>query len=54
MTKVNLINTFGSTILSNKLNNKNYLLDVSQVPNGVYFVRVESEAGVFVEKVVVE
>lgn len=54
MTRVNLINTFGFTILSNKLNNKNYLLDVSQVPSGVYFVRVESEAGVFVEKVVVE
>lgn len=54
MTKVNLINTFGFTIISNKLNNKNYLLDVSQVPSGVYFVRVESEAGIFVEKVVVE
>ena len=46
---INLINAMGQTVLQST----SLLLDISHVPNGLYFLNVASEQGVFNKKVII-
>ncbi len=50
---VNIQNSLGEIIFSNKMNQKAYEIDLRSRSKGLYFVTVETAVGVFVEKVVV-
>ncbi len=47
---IDLINSSGKTLVSKSLNNRNTNIDVSHLPDGIYFAKIELEGNVFVTK----
>ncbi|MCF8297140.1 MAG: T9SS type A sorting domain-containing protein, partial [Saprospiraceae bacterium] len=51
---IEIINVIGQTIKEFTLRNKTILIDLSSQTKGTYFVRITTNNGVVVEKVVLE
>ena len=47
--KINLTNIVGQTVLQTQPN----VIDVSNIPNGIYFVTIETEKNIFIKKVII-
>ncbi len=48
--KISIINMLGQVVFSQTLNNNNIKLNVSQIPNGTYLIRVENNNEVITKK----
>lgn len=53
--KLSIVNTLGQVIMTSNLNKQNNIVNVSQLSNGVYYARLESEDNkVTVKKMIIE
>ncbi len=54
ISKIEIYNTSGSLIHENALKNKQYSFDSSEFPNGLYLLKIETEKGVVIKKMLRE
>ena len=52
--RIEILNNSGITILTEKVNNKTYQLIVSHLDPGLYFVKLKTEEGLVLRKIVIE
>jgi len=48
-----IIDVHGKTILKSKIENSREIIDISQIPNGIYFIIIESSSSLISERVVI-
>ncbi|MCD4732184.1 MAG: T9SS type A sorting domain-containing protein [Bacteroidales bacterium] len=51
---IELLNNMGLIILNNKVNSKSYQLNVSHLSAGIYFVKLETDEGLVIRKILIE
>lgn len=52
--KLEFYNLRGQVLVQSKPNSNKYVLNINNRKKGIYFVKIETEGGVFVEKIIVE
>ncbi|RLC25876.1 MAG: hypothetical protein DRH21_03370, partial [Deltaproteobacteria bacterium] len=52
--QIELLNNLGLTIFNNKVNSNSYQLDVSHLSPGIYFLKLETEQGFVLQKVLIQ
>ena len=49
---INLYNSMGQNFWSNKTNEPNYVISLNAYPTGIYFIQVQTSAGIFVKRII--